>query len=58
MRAAYQEAADTVLLTIRAGFPEAESGVEDDEIDIKFTITGAWVGMWRDGRMRLMGDPI
>jgi len=56
IRAAYTGGAEQVLKNIRHYFPEKESGLSDQEIEIQFFIHGSEVGVWRGGTFKLAGE--
>lgn len=51
LRATYQEAGTVVCKDICGFFP-----VSMDRVTIQFSINGAYVGVWRDGVMKLAGE--
>jgi len=56
LRAAYTEATNRILKDIRIYFPEKESGLSDQEIEIAFAIYGSEVGVWKGGVFKLEGE--
>lgn len=52
VRAAYEEAADVIMKSVRASFPS----VSDKNVKIRFSEAESIIGTWTDGKMTLEGE--